>query len=182
MQGRGVEGGGLTAPRIVGMTRLEVPVQLRWSDMDAYQHVNNVEMLRLLEEARIEAFWSHPVAPDGSRVESTWPTAVLDAGPGAELSTLVARQEIEYLKPLGYRRTPVIVEMWIGHLGGASLDVCYEVRDAGEPGPERVTYARAVTTLVLVDAATGAPRRIDAAGREAWSPYLEDPVVIRRRR
>ena len=30
------------------MTRLEVPVQLRWSDMDAYQHVNNVEMFRLL--------------------------------------------------------------------------------------------------------------------------------------
>ena len=63
------------------MTRLEIPVQLRWSDMDAYQHVNNVEMLRLLEEARIEAFWSHPVAPDGSRVESAFPTAVIDAGP-----------------------------------------------------------------------------------------------------
>ena len=69
------------------MTRLEIPVQLRWSDMDAYQHVNNVEMLRLLEEARIEAFWSHPVAPDGSRVESAFPTAVIDAGPGAEVST-----------------------------------------------------------------------------------------------
>ncbi|KQY44513.1 thioesterase family protein [Cellulomonas sp. Root137] len=164
------------------MTRLEVPVQLRWSDMDAYQHVNNVEMLRLLEEARIEAFWSHPVAPDGSRVESAWPTAVLDAGPGAELSTLVARQEIEYLKPLGYRRTPVIVEMWLGHLGGASLDVCYEVRDAGDVGPERVTYARAVTTLVLVDAATGAPRRIGPEQRAAWSAYVEEPVTIRRRR
>ena len=164
------------------MTRLEVPVQLRWSDMDAYQHVNNVEMLRLLEEARIEAFWSHPVAADGSRAESAWPTAVLDAGPGSELSTLVARQEIEYLKPLGYRRTPVVVEMWLGHLGGASLDVCYEVRDAGEPGPERVTYARALTTLVLVDAATGSPRRIGPELRAAWSAYLEDPVTIRRRR
>ncbi|MBO3084567.1 acyl-CoA thioesterase [Cellulomonas fengjieae] len=164
------------------MTRLEVPVQLRWSDMDAYQHVNNVEMLRLLEEARIEAFWSHPVAADGSRVESAWPTAVIDAGPGADVSTLVARQEIEYLKPLGYRRTPVIVEMWLGHLGGASLDVCYEVRDAGPDGPERVTYARALTTLVLVYARTGAPRRIDPQQRAAWSQYLEEPVTIRRRR
>ena len=153
-----------------------------WSDMDAYQHVNNVEMLRLLEEARIEAFWSHPVAPDGSRVESAFPTAVIDAGPGAEVSTLVARQEIEYLKPLGYRRTPVIVEMWLGHLGGASLDVCYEVRDAGDVGPERVTYARALTTLVLVDNATGSPRRIGPEQREAWSAFLEEPVTIRRRR
>lgn len=45
------------------MARLEVPVQLRWSDMDAYAHVNNVEMLRLLEEARIEVFWQHPRVP-----------------------------------------------------------------------------------------------------------------------
>jgi len=98
------------------------------------------------------------------------------------VSTLVARQEIEYLKPLGYRRTPVIVEMWLGHLGGASLDVCYEVRDAGAAGPERVTYARALTTLVLVDTATGSPRRIAPEQRQAWSVYLEEPVTIRRRR
>lgn len=33
------------------MTRLHVPIPLRWSDFDAYAHVNNAEMLRLLEEA-----------------------------------------------------------------------------------------------------------------------------------
>ena len=106
------------------MARLEVPVLLRWSDLDAYQHVNNAAMLTLLEEARITAFWR---APAGDL--APWPTAVLDAGPTAQMSTLVARQEIEYLRPLSYRRTPVIVEMWLGHLGGASLDVCYEMRD-----------------------------------------------------
>ena len=31
--------------------RVEVP--LRWSDMDAYGHVNNVQYLRLLEDARV---------------------------------------------------------------------------------------------------------------------------------
>lgn len=172
------------------MTRLRVPVQLRWSDMDAYGHVNNVELLRLLEEARIEAFWAHPAPADplgegagpaaGDR--ETWPTAVLDAGPGARTATLVARQEVEYLRPLGYRRTPVVVDMWIGHLGGASIDVCYEVHDAdpddaGAPGP----YARAVTTLVLVDAASGAPRRIGETERAAWLPYVEEPPTFRRR-
>ena len=159
------------------MARLEVPVLLRWSDLDAYQHVNNAAMLTLLEEARITAFWR---APSGD--PTLWPTAVLDAGPAAQMSTLVARQEIEYLKPLGYRRTPVIVEMWLGHLGGASLDVCYDVRDAGAPGPDRVTYARAITTLVLVDNATGSPRRIAPEQRAAWSQFLEEPVTIRRRR
>jgi acyl-CoA thioester hydrolase len=183
------------------MARLRVPVALRWSDMDAYAHVNNVEMLRLLEEARIEAFWAHPSpvtsvavpatgrtpapeadaasVPDArhpapAEARTPWPTAVLDAGPGAQTSTLVARQEIEYLRPLGYRRTPVLVEMWIGHLGGASLDVCYEVHGGEEDG-DAGPFARAVTTLVLVDAATGAPRRIAPAeqrGRRA-SPTQE---------
>src|SRR5690349_21275631 len=102
------------------MARLRVPVQLRWSDMDAYGHVNNVELLRLLEEARIEAFWAHPApadplgdaAPPASAPadREAWPTAVLDAGPGARTATLVARQEVEYLRPLGYRRTPVVVD------------------------------------------------------------------------
>lgn len=154
------------------MARLAVPVQLRWGDLDAYQHVNNAAMLQILEEARIEAFWRHP---DDSRPR--WPTAVLDAGPGAEVSTLVARQEIEYLKPLGYRRMPVIVETWLGHLGGASIEVCYEIRDqAGD------VYARATTTIVLVDSATGEPRRMGQTERDAWSPYLEAPITFRRRR
>lgn len=163
------------------MARLEVPVQLRWSDMDAYAHVNNVEMLRLLEEARIEAFWRHPEAQDGTRPDATWPTAVLDAGPGAQTSTLVARQEIEYLVPLGYRRSPVLVEMWLGHLGGASLDVCYEVRDRPAADPTSTVFARATTTLVLVDSGTGRPRRLGDAEREAWQRYVEEPARHRRR-
>ncbi|GEL94739.1 acyl-CoA thioesterase [Cellulomonas composti] len=163
------------------MARIEVPVQLRWSDMDAYAHVNNVEMLRLLEEARIEAFWRHPAGTDGVVPDAAQSSAVLDAGPGSRLSTFVAHQEIQYVLPLGYRRTPVVVEMWIGHLGGASLDVCYQVRDLPAADPDSVVYARAITTLVLVDAATGSPTRIGAAEREAWSALLEEPVAIRRR-
>jgi len=163
------------------MTRLEVPVQLRWSDMDAYAHVNNVEMLRLLEEARIEVFWRHPVGPDGEQPDAARATAVLDAGPGAVTSTLVARQEIQYVRPLPYRRAPVVVELWIGHLGGASLDVCYEVRDVPASSAGSTVYAKATTTIVLVDSATGAPRRLTPAERTVWEPYVEDPVVIRRR-
>jgi acyl-CoA thioester hydrolase len=165
------------------MTRLHVPVALRWSDLDAYQHVNNVEMFRLLEDARITAFWRHPDASD----DDAWPTAVLDTGPDASSHTLVARQEIQYLRPLGFTRNPVRVEMWIGHLGGASLEVCYEVHD-GARGFARVgpssggePYAKATTTIVVVDAATEKPRRITDDERAAWLPYVGEPLTFRRR-
>jgi acyl-CoA thioester hydrolase len=174
------------------VTRLFVPVQLRWSDLDAYGHVNNVEMFRLLEEARITAFWAHPqedqvAAPPDLAAPAAWPTAVLDSGPGASSHTFVARQEIEYLRPLGFDRRPVRVEMWIGHMGGASLDVCYEVHDDGTPsertgeGSSARPVARAVTTIVLVSAATGSPRRIAPHERAAWEPFLGEPISFRRR-
>jgi acyl-CoA thioester hydrolase len=165
------------------MTRLHVPVPLRWSDLDAYQHVNNVEMFRLLEDARITAFWLHAEAAD----DDAWPTAVLANGPDATSHTFVARQEIEYLKPLAFTRWPVRVEMWIGEIGGASLEVCYEIYDGGAsfdrigPSVGGTPYARASTTIVIVDAATGKPRRATATERAAWEPFVEEPISFRRR-
>src|SRR5699024_1528274 len=39
---------------------LDLPIPVRWTDLDAYGHVNNAAMVRLLEEARIAAFWQPP--------------------------------------------------------------------------------------------------------------------------
>ncbi|HET8895886.1 MAG TPA: thioesterase family protein [Protaetiibacter sp.] len=159
------------------MTRIQVPIRLRWSDFDAYAHVNNAEMLRLLEEARIEAFWR----PDaGSDPDAARTTAVLDARPGASTITLIARQEVEYLAPIPYLRSPIEVELWIGHLGGASLQVCYEVFSPSGIEP-RVLYTIASTTLVMVDAASGRPARISDELRELFAPYVEEPVRFSKR-
>jgi acyl-CoA thioester hydrolase len=158
--------------------RLHVPTPLRWSDLDAYGHVNNARMLSLLEEARIQAFW---VNDDGTAEHAVGAsTAVLDASPGAATLTLIARQEVEYLAPIPYQRLPLDIELWIGHMGGASLDVCYEV--FSPPGTEpRTLYTRAVTTIVLVDASSERPRRITADERAAWEPYLGESLEFRRR-
>jgi acyl-CoA thioester hydrolase len=163
--------------------RLHVPIKLRWSDLDAYGHVNNAEMLRLLEEARIQAFWiadddAAPGGLDEHAVGAT--TAVLDGRPGADTLSLIARQEIEYLLPVPYLRQPIDVELWIGRLGGASLEVCYEIYSPVSSA-ERHLFVRASTTLVMVDAATGRPRRINARERAAWIPYLDEPVAFSRR-
>ena len=153
------------------MTRLHVAVPLRWSDLDAYEHVNNARMFTLLEEARIAAFWGG--GHDGV------PTAVLTTGPGAASITLIASQQIEYRAQIPFHRAPLDVELWIGKLGGASLQVCYEVFSPVGHQP-RELYVRAATTIVLADRSTGAPRRISDDERAAWEPFLEDPLVFRQ--
>lgn len=149
--------------------RLAVPVRVRWSDLDAYGHVNNAALLTLLEEARVSAFWAG--GPEGSPT-----TAIIDAGPGATSVTVIARQEAEYLGQIPHHREPIVVDIWVGQLGGASMQVCYEVLS-----PDRSeVYARAATTVVMLDASTGRPRRLSDAERETWAPYVEAPVEFRR--
>jgi acyl-CoA thioester hydrolase len=160
--------------------RLHVPIKLRWSDLDAYGHVNNAEMLRLLEEARIEAFWATDDTGAGSGQAVGGSTAVLDGRPGADTLTLIARQEIEYLAPIPYLRQPLDVQLWLGRLGGASLEVCYEVWSPEGTEP-RTLFSRAATTIVLVDAASQRPRRINERERDAWTPYLDEPVTFAKR-
>jgi acyl-CoA thioester hydrolase len=155
--------------------RIHVPIPLRWSDFDAYAHVNNAEMLRLLEEARIQAFW-RPDEGAGPGAD----TAVLDARPGAETISLIARQEIEYLAPIPYMRAPIDIEMWIGRMGGASLEICYELFSPSGVEP-RMLFTRAATTLVMVTAATGKPQRIPDELRAIWAPYVDEPVTFAKR-
>jgi acyl-CoA thioester hydrolase len=152
------------------MTRLSIPIELRWGDLDAYGHVNNATIFRLLEEARIRAFWR------GGKAS----TAVLDASPNSESWSLIARQEIEYLAPIPYLGGAVDIQLWIARLGGASLEICYEIH--GPPGDEpQPLYVRAATTIVLVDSTTQRPRRIADHERAAWEPYLGEPVQFVRR-
>lgn len=156
--------------------RLHVPTYIRWSDLDAYGHVNNAAMFGLLEEARIHAFW----AGGDQQGDDHLATRILEGGPEADTFTLIAHQEIEYLAPISYTREPLDLQMWLGHVGGASLDVCYEVYSP-QGLAEQQLFARATTTIVLVDATTGKPRRITDTEREAVAAYVEEPLTFRRR-
>lgn len=159
------------------MARLHIPTLIRWSDLDAYGHVNNVEVLRLLEEARVRALWA---ADDESEREGTPASAVLDARIGSATLSIISRTEIEYLKMIEYRRSPLDIQVWVGRLGGADLEICYEVRSPVGAEPEEL-YARATTSVVLVDSMTNAPRRMSANERAAWKPFLEETLHFTRR-
>ena len=146
---------------MVPMPRTRVLTPLRWSDMDAYGHVNNVQFLRLLEDARVVAFAAHGSDEGGSVVET---------------GLLVARQQIEYVEPLVYRPAPVAIDLWVTDLQTASFDLGYEVLD-----DDRV-YARAETTLVLFDRVNDRPRRMTPAERARLEALRDEPVRWRHRR
>jgi acyl-CoA thioester hydrolase len=145
-----------------GHYRVDVP--LRWSDMDAYGHVNNVQFLRLLEDARVIGFQEW-FGQDRS---------LLNEG------VLVARHEIEYLAPLQFRHAPIAVDMWATQVGGASFDLGYEVRDPAGVGEG--LYARAETSLVVYDFATSRPRRLADGERGILEQHAGVPVSFRWRR
>ncbi|MGO2090636.1 MAG: acyl-CoA thioesterase [Microbacterium gubbeenense] len=153
--------------------RVHIPVQRRWGDQDALGHINNVSLLKLLEEARLRAFWR--TGDDGDSPVAVFTDDMVSSG--SAIATLVARQEIEYLLPVPYGRDPLDVQVWIGRLGGSSVEICYEVWSPDGT----VLYARATTVVVLVDMDSGRPMRLPADIRAVWSSYVEDPIAYRRR-
>jgi acyl-CoA thioester hydrolase len=132
--------------------------------MDAYAHINNVQFLRLLEDARVIAFrdWF-----DQDR-------SLLDEG------VLVSRHEIEYRRPLGFRPEPVRVQLWVSRIGGAGFDVAYIVTDPEGFGDQ--VYAVAETELALYDFASASPRRMRPEERASLEVVKGMPAPLRRRR
>lgn len=126
---------------------------LRWADMDAFGHVNNVVFLRYLEEARIDFMFR--LAPG-------------DGSPSFSGGSVVARHEIDYVRPLVHRHAPVTIESWVTRISAASLTIAYEVKD------EDTLYVRASTVVVPYDLEAGRPRRISAEEKAFLQEYMDD--------
>jgi acyl-CoA thioester hydrolase len=154
------------------MARAYVDIALRWGDQDAYGHVNNVAYARYLEEARVRVFWH------GSGREATGMEGHFRGDSPEGLKMLVASQQIEFLGVLEYGDTPIVVEMWIGKLGGSSLELHYEIVDAASS--ERRVVARAITTVVIVDGVALRPMRLTPEARAAVEPWTDAPLKLRR--
>src|SRR5947209_19481260 len=121
------------------MARFSHDVHMRWSDMDAYRHINNSAYLQYLEQARMAMFFH--------RHE------------GFSSGTVIARHEIDYLLPVVYHPQPLRLELWIEKVKAAHFTVRYEVFD-----DDRLV-ARAATTCVTFDFTLDRPRRLTGAAR-----------------
>lgn len=125
------------------MTSVNIPIQMRFFDMDAYGHINNVMMLRYFEDARVQ-LTSSPIKADadhGIPEDTTFRESVGD------LRTVVVHQSIDYKKQLFYRHDPVHVRTWISRVGGSSFTIAYRLQE--EDGS--AVYAEGESVVVLMD-------------------------------
>lgn len=122
---------------------------MRWGEMDALGHMNNVSYFRYFEQARISWFDSLQI---DYRPESEGPI----------LGSISCR----YLKPAVY---PVEFELttWIGQPGRSSFRIWNELYRAGNPA-ER--YAEAEAAMVWINISDGRSRPLPDWMRSLLQP------------
>lgn len=152
-------------PDSAGGRRIEVLVPMRWGDMDAYGHINNVQIVRMLEEARIAAFGP----PRGAGLPGIQPAVSLFNDVPEGTMALVVDHKIRYVRTLEYRNVPAVVLVWIGAVKGASFDIHYLVQDP----VTREDCVKASSHLAFVDEATGRVQRLTPEQKERLAPYTD---------
>jgi len=130
------------------MARFITRCAMRWSDMDAYGHVNNTAYLAYLEQARVSMFLD--------RYDSSFSGG-----------TVVKHHEITYLRPVVYHPEPLRLELWIDQVRAASFRVLYDVFDGD------TLAAKASTTLVAFDFTIDRPRRLTGDERAVLVGYAD---------
>lgn len=103
-------------------------VQVRFSDVDVYRHVNNVKYVEYLQEARVvfgHDLWRDPATPS--------------------VGVVVAQTDLDYHVPMVLRAAPYDVWSRVTRLGSRSIRIDSEIRDGD------VLCARGRVTLVFFD-------------------------------
>jgi acyl-CoA thioester hydrolase len=127
----------------------DLPVELRFRDLDAYGHVNNAAYFTLLESARVK--FLQQLYPQG-----------LESGP----LFLVARAACDFKRPMGLEEG-VIVRLRASRFGRSSFYLTYEVLSK-----EGTLHAEAETRMVCVDRQTHRPTSVPSEFRS----LVENPA------
>ncbi|MET7767266.1 thioesterase family protein [Nocardia sp. NPDC005366] len=135
--------------------RFHAKVEVRWSDMDVFQHVNHARMVTLLEEARIPWLFE-----DGR------PTASLREG------CVLADLRVRYRGQLRHEDTPLDIAMWIEQVRAVDFTVGYEVRANGA-APDSAPAVIASTQIAAFDIQTQRLRRLSDVERAYLAEWMD---------
>lgn len=131
------------------------PVLVRWSDIDSYDHVNNVRYFDYLQEARI-AFLSEVVGTSGDYF--------------ADHPCVLVSQTVDYLRPILLRHPPYDVDVWVESVGTTSYTLGSRIVDRS--GESEDVYAKAVSVIVSVDGETQVKRPLSSSERDALLEHV----------
>jgi acyl-CoA thioester hydrolase len=128
------------------MKEFVVDIPLRWGDMDAMAHLNNVIYFRLMEEARIRWFQQlgFPTLPNGE-------------------APILAHVSCDFVRAMTYPGTALVRQI-VTRVGRSSVEMSLSIEKEGEPG---VTYATGRSVIVWYDYGTGKSMPWPEAVREA---------------
>lgn len=110
----------------------QVELEVRWRDLDAFNHVNNASYLGYIEEARVRWFKS---------LSEDWA--------GETAAPIMAAVAVNYRRPINWPET-VRIELIADRMGTKSLTIGHRITSAADPG---VLYCDGHTVLVWVDRA-----------------------------
>ena len=127
---------------------------VRFSDVDAYRHVNNVKYFEYYQEARIAMLTAMRGVPE-------------ESGETRDLGVVVAQIDVDYRTPLFFRERPYAVETWVSGVGRSSFVVEGHIRD----GDQVLSAARVV--MVAFDAVTQSARALTERQRRRLLASVE---------
>jgi len=131
------------------VARFVAQVPLRWTDQDAYRHVNHAKAVTLLEEARVAMVFG-AAAAEGV---DTFLTGLLVVG-----------LQVDYRRQIPYRADGLRVTMAVDEVRGAAFRISYEMHDG--PGVTDAVAVCAWTRMATYDLEAGRPRRLTPDERE----------------
>ena len=147
-------------------------IQARYRDINLAGHVDNVEAVRVLDEARYEflRFARLPGLPDGS-------TGLLPRARRRGAAELVASQTIEYHSEMRFvPYQPFLASLWVTRIGRSSFTVAAELRVEAGGSPAAVWEC----INVLWDHTAQAAWPISDAVRADLERYAGEPAQMRR--
>lgn len=146
-------------------------IQARFRDMNAGGHVDNIEAMRIIDEARIEFLRFAPLHGEDEKV------GLLRHMP-AGVSDLMGAQRVDYQAEMRFAPyRPFLVQQWICHIGRTSFTLASEMRIALDHAPAVI----AESTQVFWNSATESAWPITDEVRTDLERYLGPGVALRER-
>ncbi|MEO5628373.1 MAG: thioesterase family protein [Thermomonas sp.] len=127
-----------------------MPMVLRWSDLDAFNHVNNARYLTFIEQARIE--WLETL-------DEPWVTEAY--GP------VLAQTLLNYKLPIEYPAS-IFVELFVTKLGNSSVTLGHRI-----VATDGTLHCDGHAVVVWIDRRSGKPIPLPTGVRRASELLLQ---------